>query len=177
MTNKAEADPTVSRYTHQRLDAAIEENLPHSGPSHKLLLALIAEDRRRQADYSYREAAWHHSRAGQSWSEGDPQTQADNLERCRLELEQAEQNRDQTRQLALDEINQKLPVELSWDELDRLLDFRLKNELKNAEIGLAAAIIDRQQAVAAADEALQSQIAKIQAGQAVAGCLTDPSNA
>ncbi len=89
-------------------------------------------------------------------------------ERNRHAMEEAKRNLNQARCRVLAEINQNLPIDLIWGELEDLLSNRIKQELKVVELRLLTATIDRQEAVAAANQILKTRLEKISGGQAAA---------
>ena len=93
---------------------------------------------------------------------------AGNREQNRLNLKQAKQDLQQTRAQALAEINQNLPINLTWGELEDILGNKIKQELEVAELRLLTATIDRQAAITAANQALKSRLAKIRSVQTAA---------
>ena len=93
---------------------------------------------------------------------------ASRRERSRVEMERTRREFEQARDQALAVINQDLPVDLDWEELNSLLGPNLKRELTNAELELVQAIIDRQEAIKSVNETLQERLEKIRTGQAVA---------
>lgn len=100
----------------------------------------------------------------------DPQAirAAARREESRIEMEQARGEFEKARDRALAAVNQDLPTDLDWEELDSLLGPNLKRELTGAELGLVKAIIDRQEAIKSVNETLQERLEKIRTGQAVA---------
>ena len=89
-------------------------------------------------------------------------------EQNRHAMREAKQNLDQARHRALTEINQNLPIGLTWSELEEILGSGIKQELKVVELRLLSATIDRQEAVAAANQVLKTSLGKIRSGQTAA---------